>query len=265
MTPSARQRAAALFLDKVEADGYFDAKSAERVRVTIEKILQEPERVPLFLLGNPGAGKTQMLRTLTKKRREKGWTVLRFDDPFYERDLFLARLAEGVGIDPAQSVPNIEILAEHYGERDHLIMCDEAQLMDDKVLETVRMLSDTGAFRFVMAMHKAEGEALLSRPHFRSRTHKVVELGALEEVEIARYIRYRLEAIDAGDLFASFGKGDIRTLHRKTGGNFRLVKRMLHAAFTLMDEADRRGYERLAGPCGTIWCMAALETGVEDG
>ncbi len=258
-------RAAELFVDKAAASDYFGAQSSERAKETLMRLAQE-ERTPLiFLLGEPGSGKTQLLRVLRRQLPQKGVEAILFSDPFADRAVMLRRLAQEAGIEDDGDVQSLKArLQKAYGARPHLIMLDEAQLIEGETLEFIRILADTGDFRFLLAMHRAEGEAILAKPHFRSRSHRVVETAALTAEETLQYLQFKLRAAGMDELVPLMDRRQIKKLHRLSGGNFRLTKRLLASAFSLMAEARRRKMARYERPCDTIWCMAAMQTGVKD-
>ena len=258
-------RAAKLFLDRVAAEEYFGARRSERARRTLEDLIEEGETPLLFLLGEPGSGKTQMLRVLEKELPEREVMPLLFPDPFSDRLSLLRELAQRVDIQGELDEQKLkEKIREAYEKRPHLIMVDEAQLLKPEMLEFIRILADTGAFKFLLAMHREEGEAILSKPHFRSRTHRVVEMGALDEDETLQYIQLKFRQEGLEELVPLMDRRQIKKLHRLSRGNFRMTKRLLNAAFELMDEAQERKKHRYVKPCDTIWCMAAMRTGVRD-
>ena len=257
------KRAAALFRDEVVAERYFDAKNAEKVRMALLRIVEDEEVPLLFLLGEPGSGKSQMLATLQRDLQKTGVFVPLLPDPFSSEKELLAWLAGQLGIEREADFLK-ERVAERLKERKHLIMLDEAQLLSEKMLEYLRILSDTGAFRFLLAMHKKEGEAILSKPHFRSRSHRVVEMEGLEREEALRYVHKTLEEGGCHTAASMMNAAAIKGLYSRSGGNFRWMKRMLQSAFSQMEEARSRGMTALARPCDTIWCMAAIDTGLED-
>ena len=258
-------QAAKLFLDKVSAEEYFGARSSERARRILEDLIKEGETPLIFLLGEPGSGKTQMLRVLEKELPDMGVMPILFSDPFSNRTTLLRRLAERWGIETQEDEEKLkDKIVDAYGRRPHLIMIDEAQLLSTEVLEFIRILADTGAFRFLLAMHRQEGEAILAKPHFRSRSHRVVEMGALDADETLQYVQLKLREAGLDELVPSMGRRQIKRVHRLGRGNFRQIKRLLNAAFGLMEEAQERNMSRYAKPCDTIWCMAAMRTGVEN-
>ena len=265
MSDKAFDRAAELFLDKVVAEEYFSTRSSERARRILDRLIQENQTPLIFLLGEPGSGKTQMVKLLEKELPQKGRVPILFDDPFCDRSALLQKLAQKVGIETDANDERLkQRLCRVYGEYPHLIIFDEAQLLTFEVLEFIRILSDTGEFRFLLAMHRKEGEAILAKPHFRSRPHRVVETGMLDEEEILHYLQLKFREAGLHELIDLMDRHQIKKLHRLSRGNFRMTKRLLHAAFSLMHEAQKRNMQRYARPCDTIWCMAAIQTGAED-
>jgi len=257
------EEAAELFADRV-GEEYFDSRSAETAKHIFLKLLEKEERPLLFLLGEPGSGKTHMLKTLERVLTDKGWRVFLFNDPFESGDELTRRLAAAAAIAVDGDGESLKKpLVDAFGAMPHLVMLDEAQLLNEEVFEYIRILNDTGAFRFVMAMHRKEGEAILSKPHFRSRSHRVVEMGGLDRGEIRRYAQKRLEDHGFDTFAAMLSEREIGRLYRYTRGNFRMTKRMLQSLFSLMGEARELGREKFTRPNATLWCMAALDTGVE--
>ncbi len=261
------RKAAALFEDRVDRDDFFHAATAERARRTLHELIESPERRLLFLLGEPGVGKTKMLRTLREDLEGEGSRkVLFFTEPFFDPRSFLERLLKEEGLSAEGSLEECKAQAvERYGEMSHLIMIDEAQLLDEASLEFLRILADTRAFSLLLSMHRKEGEEILSLPHFRSRSHRVVEIGALEPSEVGEYLRSRLRGEGMEELAGALDERNIKRIHRYTGGNFRFVKRMAQTLFELMDEAKAKGMGRFARPNGCLTEMAALDLGLIDG
>ncbi|WP_353661789.1 ATP-binding protein [Hydrogenimonas sp. SS33] len=261
------RRAAALFEDRVDRDDYFDAASAEVTKKRLLGLIAEPERKLLFLLGEPGVGKTKMLHTLEKVLREEGKRrVVHLKEPFFDPERFLATLLEAAGEKAEGPLESLKARAvSHYGEREHLIMIDEAQLMSDPSLEFLRILADTKAFSFLLSMHRKEGEEILARPHFRSRSHRVVEMGMLRRDEVSEYLKGRLADEKLAKTAGMLDRRVTDRIHRYSGGNFRFVKRMAQTLFELMDEAREEGIARYRRPNRCLVDMAALDVGLING
>jgi len=261
------KRASELFEDRVDRNDYYDAASSELSKTTLLALIDEAERRPIFLLGDPGVGKTKMLHTLKQALLEKGdrRTIVHLDEPFFDPITFLQRLARECALDPEGSLDELKSrVVGHFREHEHLIMIDEAQLMDESALEFLRILSDTKAFRFILSMHKAEGEEILGRPHFKSRSHKVVEIGRLDAVEVGEYLATTLLREGLGEIATMLDMKAARRIHRYSEGNFRNVKRMAQVLFELMEYARSNGLKKFRKPNACLLDMAAIDLGLID-
>jgi type II secretory pathway predicted ATPase ExeA len=258
-------RAATLFEDRIDSGDWFDASSAEQTLSTLIDLASERERKPLFLLGVPGSGKTRMLHAL-KDRLAPERIVVHLEEPFFDPDAFLKKLLEAVGerSEEGDAARMKALATERYGACEHLIMIDEAQILSEPSLEFLRILSDTKAFRILLAMHRDEGEEILARPHFRSRSHRVIEIGGLRKDEAHRYIRNRLSQNDLEDVAELFTPKVTAKIHRYSEGNFRMTKRMVQVMSELMHHAVQNGMVRYQKPDGCITQMAAIELGLLD-
>ncbi len=256
--------AAKLFVDRADSGEYFDSSSAERSKTTLYSLIEEPERKLLFLLGDPGVGKSHMLQTISKELADSR-LVVHLAEPFFDPKSFLLKLLEKAGENSEGELEGLKSrVVEVYGEVEHLVMIDEAQLLDEKSLEFLRILSDTKAFRLLLSMHKEEGEEILRRPHFATRSHRVVQMGSLSEDEVQRYIRGRLKNGGFEEIADMISQKDMKRIHKYTEGNFRTVKRMVQSAFELMQHAKENGMSSYARPCECIFDMAAIELELLD-
>ncbi|WP_457593404.1 AAA family ATPase [Hydrogenimonas sp.] len=258
------QKAARIFEDRIESGEYFDSSSAERSKTTLKSLASERERKLLFLLGNPGVGKSHMLETIAGEMKGER-LIVHLREPFFDPRSFLLRLLKEAK-EPAEG--EIEELKERaagfYAENEHLIMIDEAQLLDEKSLEFLRILSDTKAFRLLLSMHSREGEEILAKPHFRTRSHRVVEMGTLLPDEVQRYIAGRLSGAGMEEISSMITRKHLKLIHRYSEGNFRTLKRMMQSMFELMDHAKQNGLANYAKPSACMVEMAALDLELID-
>jgi type II secretory pathway predicted ATPase ExeA len=258
-------RAAAAFEDCATTSGYYESASAESARRVLRHVIDEDRNLLLFLLGEPGTGKTRMLHLL-KESYESSRQVVLISDPFESSQRLLHKLGDAMGLERLADFDRMrESVAEAYRKTPHLILVDEAQLITEKGLEFIRILFDTGAFRFVLAMHRREGEEILAKPHFRSRGHRVVEMGALKPEEVEGFVRQTLSKEGLDDQADRFKPRHFKMIHRYGQGNFRMTKRIMQSLFLLMAEAHTLGYAKMTAPNDTLLCMAAMDTGAIDG
>ncbi len=257
-------QAAEVFENSFLEDDYFESMSAEFAKNALINIIRDNKVGLLFLLGEPGVGKTYMLHLLKAEFAQQR-RILMAAEPFGTPESFLQFLLKNSGHDATLSLSEMkEHAVELYTALPHLIMIDEAQLLSDSVLEYIRILSDTGIFRFILSMHAQEGEAILKKPHFASRDHRVVMLGLLQSSEVRNYMESQLLRHSLGELSQGFGQKEIDAIARHASGNFRMVKQMLKRIFSLMDYAKANGIASHSAPNRCVVTMAAIDLGCID-
>ncbi len=261
---SSFNRAAAVFEASFLKDDYFESMSAEFAKNTLLGIIDADNVGLLFLLGEPGVGKTYMLHLLNAELASKQ-RIIMSEEPFSTPESFLQFLLSGSAHDRSLSLSELKAQAiARYQEMPHLIMIDEAQLLHESVLEYIRILADTRVFRFVLSMHRHEGEAILKKPHFASRDHRVVMLGLLEPSEIKNYLESQLLRHELGTLAELFHNKELQMIATHASGNFRMVKQMLKRIFSLMDYAKKNAQNEYVTPNRCVVTMAAIDLGCID-
>ncbi len=261
---SSFQEASAIFDTTFDTQEYFESLSAEFAKNSLIESIESRQTPLLFLLGEPGVGKTYLLHML--QQRFPDTTILFATDPFSTPEALLHFLLQEhvSGNETTLSRLKESAIARFKEQSNHLIIIDEAQLLDERVLEFIRLLTDTGHFYFLLAMHQEDGMKIVKKRHFASRNHRVITLGTLQNNEIEQYIQAQLLAHSLGNLSDLFQNKQIRAIEHFSQGNFRLVKQMLKHIFSIMDYAKNHGHPRYATPTSCVITMAAIDLGIID-
>jgi replication-associated recombination protein RarA len=241
---------------------YFEVRSAYAALSTIKSALQERLGQMIFLIGQPGSGKTYLLNHL-KNTQEMSTPPLLFETPLLTPLTFLRRLIEHHGQIPAgEEIEELKKQAQDlYKEKKTLIMLDEAQLLSAEMLEFVRILSDSRLFWIVFAMHEAEGRKILQQSHFKSRPHTLIELGRLSVKELDIYLNTQL-IFSRDSTVLKFHQRHVKKIYTLTQGNFRYLKKLLYTEFMLLHEAQEMGMKKFQEPSKCLLSMAAIEIGL---
>ncbi len=256
--------ASILFDTTFDTQKYFESMSAEFAKNSLIESIEARQTPLLFLLGAPGVGKTYLLHLIEQHFPNK--TILFATDPFRTPEALLSFLLHGTAYDAQAALSELKASAiTHFKEHeDHLIIIDEAQLLDESVLEFIRLLTDTGHCNFLLSMHQDEGMKLVKQRHFASRNHRVVTLGVLQNNEIQQYIEAQLLTHALGGFSELFQKKQVKTLKEFSQGNFRVVKQLLKHTFSIMDYAKTHGHNRYTTPTSCVITMAAIDLGMID-
>jgi predicted AAA+ superfamily ATPase len=251
--------AAERFEERRDHNDYFEMQSALAATERIRSLLNSPSRQLIFLIGEPGSGKSFLLNHLLAEWHEER-DILLIETPFITPVDLLKKLLVRKGVE--SEIEDIEQLraaaVELYRDSDHLIMIDEAQLLSTEMKEFIRILSDTKAFWFIIAMHRSEGEAILRAPHFKSRPHKIIELSSLTPAECKHYLHRELSRVGFPEITEEITPKLIAQAHTISGGNFRNFKKVFFHLFHLLHYTNAHNKTRYLRPSKCTVTMAAM-------
>jgi general secretion pathway protein A len=165
----------------------------------------ESNRGFLALIAKPGMGKTSLLYQYLEGLRGKARTAFVFRTDCYSRE-FIRHILIDLGIDvtgkdlPAMHEALNQVLAEEMrAGRRFVLVIDEAQNLEEKVLESIRLLSNFETPRMKLMQIVIAGQPglaeKLNRPsmtQLRQRISLVIHIAPLNREEINAYIDHRL-------------------------------------------------------------------------
>lgn len=253
-----------LFKDIIDPSFYFDSVSAEIAKTKIEDAIMERNAPLIFIIGDPGVGKSYILRLINQTISKSQLTIL-IDHPFFDKRDLLKMLYDAKEIPFDKEIPFNSLkdeLLKAYQGTNHTIFIDEAQLLNEEQFELIRILSDTKVFQFVLSMHQEEGALILQKKHFKSRTKIVIEYGNLEANEILRYIHSVLMSQMHGEIASMFSKSEAKAIGRYAKGNFRTIKKFLYVLMKLLAYAKKNGLVKYQKINQCLLTMAALDIGL---
>ena len=160
----------------------------------------------LALIADPGMGKTTLLYQLLEGLRDTARAAFLFQTQCNSREFFQYLLSE-LGVDAADmglvamhNKLNKILFAEMLAGKRFVLIVDEAQNLDEPVLETIRLLSNfetphSKLLQIVLAGQPQLGEKLRQKQmaQLLQRITMVQHLEALTPEETAGYVRHRLK------------------------------------------------------------------------
>ena len=159
----------------------------------------------LTLIAPPGMGKTSLLFQFLESLRDKARTVFLFQTDGDSRDLMRHLLADldldsgGKDLPEMRLILNQFLTREMNAGRSFILVIDEAQNLDEKVLESVRLLSNFETpwmklMQIVLAGQPqlADRLALPSMAQLRQRVSFSIRIEPLTREEVAAYVDHRL-------------------------------------------------------------------------
>lgn len=173
----------------------------------------------LALIAEPGMGKTTLLYQVLDGLRDTARSVFIFQTQCNSREFFQYLLSElkidsaGMGLVTMHNKLNEVLFAEMLAGKRFVLIVDEAQNLDDSVLETIRLLSNfetpnTKLLQIVLAGQPQLRDKLAQKhlSQLLQRITVVKDLKAFSTEETAGYIRHRLRV--AGHRGADIFKAD---------------------------------------------------------
>jgi len=159
----------------------------------------------LALIAEPGLGKTTLLYQVLEGLRDTARAAFLFQTQCNSREFFEYLLADlgvdatGMGLVAMHSKLNEMLFAEMLAGRRFVLIVDEAQNLDDSVLETIRLLSNfettsTKLLQIVLAGQPQLADKL-ARPHLAQLLQRITIIKYLEPLspeETAGYVSHRL-------------------------------------------------------------------------
>jgi len=246
------------FEEQNDSIHYHQNSEVLHLKNAIESILDHDTKQLLFLTGEPGVGKSAFLNYLEK---QSSYDVIKFDIPFLEPIDFIKILIKKTETKVANY--SLEELIKQvislYQNSNYVIVIDEAQLLSKNMIEIIRILADSKAFWFILAMHKHDSQKILKEPQFASRPHKVLELQNISIQESKEYISRELENKNATMLANEITKKHIKTIYKLSKGNMRVLKKLLYTSFLLIDYAQKNDKKRYKVFNKCILIMAAID------
>jgi N-acetylmuramoyl-L-alanine amidase/type II secretory pathway predicted ATPase ExeA len=191
----------------------------------------------LALIAEPGMGKTTLLYQVLEGMREKARGAYLFQTQCDSREFFQYLLSElgvdasGMGLVAMHNKLNEMLFAEMLDGKRFVLIVDEAQNLDDSVLETIRLLSNfetsnTKLLQIVLAGQPQLADKL-DQPHHCQLLQRITVVQHLEPFspeETAGYIRHRVKVggnsedeifeQDALALIAAQSRGVPRNINR---------------------------------------------------
>lgn len=232
------------------AEALYPSKSHREALAALEwGLLHEPSGLTL-LIGEPGTGKTTLISSVLARHLEHV-RIAYIANPRLSFDEILQIIARQLGIvfNSPQRLARLdaidEYLAHSRNERVTVII-DESQVLPDRVLEELRLLSNytpirPNSLRFIF-VGQPEFLRRLESSNLRQLNERIgarAMLNALRPNEIQEYIDFRLRARN-GSAQEVFSSSALKTIADHSGGIPRRINVLCHNAMLLAYTSDSK-------------------------
>jgi type II secretory pathway predicted ATPase ExeA len=216
----------------------------------------ETNRGFMALIAKPGMGKTSLLYRYLEGLRGKARTAFVFRSDCDSRE-FIRHVLLDLGVDASgKDLPSMHdtlnrILAEQMiAGRRFVLVIDEAQNLEEKVLESVRLLSNfetpwAKLMQIVIAGQPGLAEKLAkpSMAQLRQRISMVIRLAPLTPEETNAYIDHRLQVSGCEDT-QLFTSGARKVIAEQSEGIPRNINNLCFNAMSLACATKRKSIDR---------------------
>jgi len=199
------------------------------------------ERQSALLIGEPGVGKTCVLRALRLRLGNEGFRLTYCHNATLGRRDFYRQLCQAIGLAPKATAASLfYALSTHVqelaGSSVHpVFLLDEAHLLHPDVLGHLHILLnyewDSRALLSIVLIGLPELRDRFSLSCFRplySRLHARLAVDAVSEADTTEYVRFRLRR--AGCERDIFAPDALSLLHEVSGGVYRDIDRIASLA-----------------------------------
>ncbi|UTA47761.1 AAA family ATPase [Simiduia sp. 21SJ11W-1] len=192
----------------------------------------------VLLTGEVGTGKTTICRCLLEQLPENTDVAFVLNPLQNAREL-LENISEELGIEITDDQRTLRglsnalyrfLLANHARGRNTVLLIDEAQNLDTKVLELIRLLTNletnTKKLLQIIFIGQPELQAILEKPELRQLAQRITarfHIEPLNEAETQAYIRHRLQVAGLPASQQLFPPAIMRRIHQRCGGIPRLI------------------------------------------
>lgn len=235
-----------------DAELWLPSSKATLVEELCEALQQ---RASVALVGEPGVGKTCVLRALRHRLPNAGFRLTYCHNATLGRRDFYRQLCLALGLKPSATAAAVfYAVTTHIEELGHgrlhpVFLLDEAHLLHPDVLDHLHILLnyqwDSRALLSLVLVGLPELDDRLGRRHNRSlysRIHTRLRVEPLTPEDTAEYLRIRLAR--AGCERELFASDAVAMLHEAASGALREVDRLATAALREAARKKRKLVER---------------------
>ena len=208
-------KARELFRDVVDLRFYIPLSTSEKTKNDLLFAINQKEKM-ILLSGNAGSGKSLVLKSVYEELKNKK-RIFYISNPYLE----------------VNSVLNL--LKSFDMKTHHILLLDEAQLLDSETWENLRIYADRGNVTIVFATHDTNIKKLLKKKHFSTRINYIIPVKRVTQTEMENFIYSKLLKHNLNEIADMFSKKNFKKIYKFTKGSLRATNQLMFKLFDVMD------------------------------
>ncbi|MFT7859398.1 MAG: ATP-binding protein [Sulfurimonas sp.] len=230
-----------VFLDTVNAGDYIQLDRVSTIYQSLKDSIKKPLKM-ILLFGKPGTGKSMFLTKLYQDLLHSQ-NIYLYQTPIIDESEFYKTLAQDIFDTKFNGELNftqfMKIVNSKEMKHVPVVLLDEAQLYSERLMEKIRLLSDSRTIKFVITLHKTEKEDLIAKEHFQTRIWETIELDNASSVELKIYIQKKLMKANCFDSANLFTQKAVNRIYSLTSGNYRETNKLLYSLFDIYSTYEK--------------------------
>jgi len=214
---------------------YDKAKDAYK---RVISVIDRPLKM-IMLSGSPGSGKTALMNKINSELVSQGKRALYYPNPIFTAENELVKIYNSNSQNKldreATKSEIIDAFKAEFDKDSFIILLDEAQLYPEAQMETIRLLSDTRIFKFIIALHRISDEDTLAKEHFQTRIWENIELKPLKPSELKFFTEKKMLEAGISHVYQMLDDTHYKTICSYTNGNIRESLKFFYRLFDFYD------------------------------
>lgn len=228
-----------VFIDSVEITDFIRLDSSTLFYNQVIESIKKPLKM-ILIFGEPGTGKSILLNKIYNDLKDTQ-EIHYIQTPITEAKSFNKKISSLLtrGVFKTDDFSRIsEICQKLKGHKEHIVILDEAQIYNDEIMETIRLLSDTRSVKFIITLHKTAEEDIIAKKQFTTRIWESIRLHNASLEDLTKYIQKKLLNKNFYEIANGIKKKDIERIYKFTHGNFRETNKFMYTLFDMYHYYD---------------------------